>query len=426
MIVVEDRDFPAISTELHFHSGAATEPVGKEGVSYLAGQLLTRGTKRRSRSEFAQTIETLGSSLYVMVGREFTTVDGSTLTANKDQFCDLMHEALTEPSFEQSELDKLKRLTLAEIEERRDNDEALAQHLFYQALYHPNAYARPVKGTAESVAAITREDLFQAYERCFTPKHMLAAACGDINAETLKQQCDRLSSKLPQSAACEGVTVVANDPGTIRVILVDKPKRAQTQIFLGHMSVNVHHPDYFPLALGNTVFGGTFTARLSHEIREKRGWSYGAYSYLIGRRNHGAFVYRFYPAMKDAVAALELGLQLNQDLVDNGVTEAELTAAQSYLVNQFPFRLQTSRKKMRELLRIQLLGLAENYLETYISRIQSVTPESTNHALRTHLQPKDLTVVMVCTADQIAEQIRQIPGVGEVQIHPYDQVWDHS
>ena len=426
MIVVENRDFPTLATELHFRAGSATEKVGKEGVTYLAGQLLTRGTQRMKRAEFARTIETLGASLYVMVGREFTTVDGGTLTANKEQFFDLMHQALTEPSFEQSELDKLKRLTLAEMEERRDNDESLAQHLFYQALYHPNLYARPVKGNAESIASITRDDLYEAYQSCFTPANMLAAACGDIDAAELKQRCDHLSSGLPQSPASGRSEMTPSDPGTIRVILVDKPARTQTQIFLGHMSINVHHPDYFSLALGNTIFGGTFTARLSHEIREKRGWSYGAYSYLIGRQNHGAFVYRFYPAMKDAVAALGLGLQLHADLVEKGVSEEEMAAAQSYLVNQFPFRLQTSHKRMRELLRIQLLGLPEDYLESYISRIQAVTTESTNQALTTHLKADDLTVVMVCTADKVVEQIRELPGVGSVEIHPYDQNWDHS
>jgi zinc protease len=425
MIVVENRDFPALTTELHFCAGSAIEPKGKEGVTYMTGQLLTCGTQRLKRAEFTQRVETLGSSLDVMVGREFISVEGDSLSANRDEFFDLMHQALTEPAFDQVELDKLKRLTEAELKERCDNDEALAQHLFYQALYQPNAYARPVKGTVASINSITREDIVDTYERCFTPNHMRVGGCGDIDTAELKQRIDHLSSALPTSPAAPSFELKASDPGTIRVILVDKPERTQTQIFLGHMCISVHHPDFFPLALGNTIFGGTFTARLSHEIREKRGWSYGAYSYLIGRRHHGAFVYRFYPAMKDAVAALELGLKLHHDLVENGVSVDELDAVKSFLVNQFPFRLQTPRKQLHEKLRIQLLGLPEDYLETYVPRIQAITVADSNRALRTHLKPHDLTVVMVCTADKLVEQIRALPGVGQVEIYPYDKEWEH-
>lgn len=426
MILVESHDFPIVSMQLHFGLGSFIDPPGKEGLTYLTSQMLVRGSQTRNQAKYAEAVEMLGGSVSVITGREFITVSAGSLSRNLAEMCALVAEAITQPSFDEAELSKLKRLVISAIQERRDNDEALAQHLFYQALYQPGAYARPIKGTAESLERITREDIVACYQRVFTRAALLIGAAGDVDEPTFESVLAPMLEALPQGETPELPLIESRDPGTIKVVLVDKPNRTQTQIFGGHQCLAAAHPDRLPLLVGNTAYGGTFTARLSHEIREKRGWSYGAYSYVIARRSHGSFLFRFYPAMKDTVAALALGLELNQQLVDDGLTDDEVHFASRYLANHFPFRIETPRKRLQELVRLRMLKLAPDYLETYVSKIQEITPSQVNSALRTHIKPKDLTIVMVCTAEPLVDEIRALPGVGEVVIHPYDKNWPHS
>ena len=423
VILVESQDFPYVTTQLHFQTGAIDDPPGKEGLAYLTSKMLLRGTAKMAQAEFAEAIDVLGASLEISVGREGIVIEAETLSATYDRLMELVADALRSPAFAQEELDKLKRQTLAEIAERRDNDEELSHYLFNQILYAPDPYGRPTSGTPDSLARITRDDVVAEFGRLFTRRSLVVGAAGAVDSARLLAILDKTVGGLPEGAPVAERAVTIADPKTIRVVLVDKPDRTQTQIWIGHSAIPVSHPDHYALTLANTVYGGTFTARLSHEIREKRGWSYGAYSYVQSQKRHGAFVFRFYPAMKDTVNALKLGLKLQKDLVANGVTQKELDAAKSYLVNNFPFRLETPQSRLGEKMRVELLGLPADYVETYVKRLQGTTLAEVNAAIKRDLKADQLTVVMTCTAKELLAKIKKLPGVGEVIVHPYDREW---
>lgn len=418
-------DYPYATLQLYFVEGSLTDPHGKEGLLYLTSQMLMRGTASYTQQELAEEIEVLGGGLDVSVGREHVVIEGDTLSRNLERFGELLREALGRPSFPQEEIDKLRRQTIAEIDERRDNDEELARHLFYQVLFQPDVSARPVRGTPESLRRISREDIVRCYERVFVTANLLVGAAGHVAADDLSALLDsRLA--LPVGEARPDHTFDIRDPEHVRVVLVDKPGRTQSQVFFGHSTLDATDPDYYPLLVGSTIYGGTFTARLSQEIREKRGWSYGAYSYLQARRHTGSFVVRFYPATADTAQALELALEMQRQLIDDGVDDEEVAFAKSYLVNHFPFRLQTPRKRLDEMLRVRLLGLPEDTTERFVERIEAVTTVQINHALRRHLKSSALTVMVVCTASEVRAAIEAIDRVDEVEVHPFDLDWPHD
>ena len=425
MLFLPDRDHPFLHLQLHFVGGSASDPPGKEGLAYLTGQLLQRGAAGLSRRCFAEAVEGLGGALSVSVGRESLVVEADTLLRNRDAVLDRLADSVVRPDLLEEELDRLRRQTVAELEDLRDSDEDLAQHLFFQALYQPDPSARPVKGTEASLERIGPDDIRACYARIFTRANLFAAGCGDADGEELGATLERRLSDLPAGVPPPRPVVVTEDPGRIRVILVDKPERTQTQLFAGRSSVSASHPDFDALTVANTVFGGTFTARLSHEIREKRGWSYGAYSTLYALRSHGALVMRYYPARADTVAALELGLAMMRDWVADGVTEDEAAFARGYLHNHFPFRFESARKRLEQAVHLRLLGLPADHLDGYLDRIGAVTSDVANAALARHVRADDLTVVMVCSADGLQDAVRAVPGVGSVEVHPYDHDWPH-
>lgn len=426
VILESNHDFPYVQVHLTFHGGSLTDPPGKEGLAYIAAQMALRGTGALSESDFAEAVDRLGGSFEVSIGKQHVVADAEVLSRNLAPLLELVGQALTSPTNAQSELDKLVRQTVTEVEELRDSDEDLGRHIFDQARMQPDPSARPVKGTPDSLRAITLQDVQAAFKRQFVKKRLVVGAAGDVTPQAMKRHLDHAFSAMPEGAVSPPHTFDIRDPGTIRVILVDKPERTQAQVFLGHRGIAAGHPDYDALSVANTVYGGTFTARLSAEIREKRGWSYGAYSVMSGRKTEGSFTFRFYPATKDLLPALTLGLKMQRELIEQGVTDQEVEHATSYLVNNHPFRLDTPRKRLDDALRLELLDLPRDSTRTYVKRLSAVTVDQANAAVKKHLKWADLTVVIVCTATKaLQEAVAALPGVGQVVVHPYALDWPH-
>ncbi|MFT5431417.1 MAG: zinc protease [Myxococcota bacterium] len=421
MIQVINHDYPFASLHLYFRPGSRRDPDGLEGLTYLTAHMMMRGAGDRNYAEFSEALDCIGASLDIGVGRDTIAIEGDTLTRNLPGWLALTSDALRRPRFEPEELERLKRQTIAENEERRDSDEDLCAYIMYQELSRPDPAGRPIKGTAESLNRITIADIRRQHSTLMSRADLVAGACGDLEDDFEARVMDSLA--LPQGEHVEDQPYTSADPGRVRVILVDKPDRSQTQIMAGRLSLPVSSPDYYPLMVSNTVFGGTFTARLSQEIREKRGWSYGANSSLVAQRTTGMWNFHFYPAADDAVKALALGLDLHRQWASDGITAEELTFASSYLTNRFPFHLQTPRHRLMEKLRLRLLGLPADETSRYMSNVAAVTVEQANAATARHLPPGDLTVVMVCTAADLIGEIAALPSVDSVEVHPYDQDW---
>lgn len=422
-ILVESHAVEYVHLNIIQRSGALYDPVGAEGTTYLAAQMLLRGTRRRSRAELDEALDQLGAELDVSVGRESVVIEGEVLSRNLEPFVELVGEALRVPSFDPEELGLIQRLSIAELEQIRDADPELCAELFDRHMWWRHPYGRPVKGTLETLPRIGREDVVAHHERHLAEPNLLVAAAGDVDEEQLTSLLSAHLSGLGGSRTVHAELPPEPQGRGIRVLLVDKPDRTQTQIRWGHPCIRANHPDTIPLMVGNTIFGGTFTARLMQEIREKRGWSYGAYSRVYGDRRTGSFVFSYYPSVEDTLPALAFGQEMFGQFVDEGVTEKELEATKSYLVNAFAFLVETPARRMWQAVQTELLERPHDFIDTYTARVAAVTREDVNRAVRAHLRPDDLSLTMVCTAEQVQEGVAALPGVREVRVVPYDVEW---
>ena len=405
-LLVEDRTRPISTMSVNLAGGQLADPKGKEGLAFLTSQMLTRGTKQRTQAELSEALETLGSHLGISVARESTAIVGDALTRNFDAFEALVAEMLNEPSFPEEELEKLKRQTLAELKQVRDNDAALAKRFFVRAFYGDHVYGRPLRGTEESLSKITRDDVVDFYQNHYSAEGSISGACGDLTQARFQSYVDRITEGLPapKQDAPEIAAPMDWEPG-YRLDLVDKPERSQTQVFIGHPTLHANHDDYIALYLAHIIFGGTFTARLSQEIREKRGWSYGAYSYLHGDKHLGTFILRFYPGHGDTIPALEVADQLLRDYHQHGPTAEELENARRYIVNSHPMTLETAEKQLHERLACRMLGRDPAWLQTFIPAIKALTLEDLKRAIKRHLTPDDVVTTVVCSAEGLSEQL---------------------
>ncbi len=415
VIHVPDPTRPISTWSLTLRVGSLLDPPGKEGLAYLTGQMLTRGAGQLTQETIADELDFLGSHLSVSTGRDTTTLTGDALTRNLDAFEALLGTVLAEPTFPLDELDKLKRQTLAELAQVQDNDSALGQRFFVKRLFAGHPYGRPLKGTSKTIAAISRQDVVDFYRAHFKRGGAVLGVSGDADRARVATFLERTAARLPDAPASAMPVPPATPPAAYGALIVDKPERSQTQVYIGHPTLDANHPDFVPLLVAHTLFGGTFTAKLSHEIREKRGWSYGAYSYLSTDRHLGTFTIRFYPAIGDTLPAIQLADELFAALVKDGVTADEVAFAKSYLVNGHAFAIDTADKRLNELLGAHLQGRPADWVERFRALVDAVTPEQVNAAIRRHLTPDQVVVVVVATAKDLAEPLRTWARVKSVE-----------
>jgi len=414
-MLVEDHGRAISTWILSLPVGAMLDPPGKEGLAYLTGQLLLRGAAGLDQARFADELDFLGSTLSVGTGRERTTVSGDALTRHVDDFEGLLAAMLIEPALDAGELEKIKRQTIAELAQVRDNDAALGQRFFLRRLFSGHPYGRPVKGTEASLPGITIDDVRGFYRERFVAGGALLGASGDTSDERLAAFEAATVGRLPQRAADHPEVPELRTEAGYRVVLVDKPERSQTQVFIGHTTLDANHEDYLPLLVAQTVFGGTFTARLSHEIREKRGWSYGAYSYLATDRHLGTFTMRFYPSVADTLPAMQLADQLFSDLVVRGVSADELAFARDYLANGHAFAIDTAERRLSEQMSARLQGRPDGWVDGFVDEIRAVTPEQVDRAVKRHLTPDALVTSVVATASDLAGPLEAWSRVTSVE-----------
>lgn len=422
ILIERDAALPLIHGGICTRSGAGDDPVGLEGLTRICGRLMRRSAGGHGADEVDARIDRMGASLGLDSGHGSTALSGSVLERSFGDFMSLLEEILTAPGLHEQELERLKRETLAELIEILDSDQQLAQRWFLRSLFAGHSYGRTVIGTQDSLAAIQVADVRRCYERHFTRENLLFSFAGAVDLDQAARAVESIWTALPAGGGR------ASDPpaepvaaGGRRLIFVDKPERTQTQILIGGLGAHPNDQDYFPLLVANTVFGGTFTARLTHEVRAKRGWSYGAYSSLGYDRRRQAFSMWTFPKAEDAAPCIALELEMLSEWWERGVTEQELSWAKRYLAQSQAFSCDTAAKRVGMKLDELLSDLPPGHHDEFVARVSAVTLEETNRAIQNRISLEHLTVVVVGTHDLIGDGVREaIPKLGSDRIVPFD------
>jgi zinc protease len=328
---------------------------------------------------------------------------------------------LEKPGLAEAELGRLSRETQADLLESLDDDRGLARRWFRKKLFEGHPYGRSVSGTTSTLTKITQPEVARRARQLMQRDQLLFAFSGDIEASEAERFRERIVERLPPGNVGEDLTPQPTPVPGRRLVIVDKPDRTQTQIMIGGLGTHAADPDHTALLVGNTIFGGTFTARLTQEVRSKRGWSYGAYSNLPVDRRRQAFSMWTFPKAEDAGPCIALELELLHKLRDGGVTKKELAWAKRYLTRSHAFAVDTPAKRVGLLFDAALYDLPPGYYEDYLKRIAQVSLEDVNQALLARLPENDLLVVVVGTASALRTQVEAaIPNLASTEVVPYD------
>lgn len=412
---------PLLSIVVAFRTGSAHDPAGKEGLSRVTARMLRRGSAELDAMGTERAIDRLGGEVSFEVAISSTAVGAQVLARNATPFVDLLAKMISTPAFDEGELARLLRETRAELLESLDNDRGLADRFFRKKLFGAHGYGRTSRGTAASIAAIDREGVVAHHAKHYVRENAIVAMSGDVEPAFAERLARTIVDALPRGAA---PTEVLGDPSPItgrQLVFVDKPDRTQTQILIGSLGTSAHDPDHVPLVVANNIFGGTFTSRLTREVRGKRGWSYGASSRLgVDRKRHSFAMWTF-PAATDAAACVALEISLLEKLLESGVTDREIKFMQKYISRSWAFEIDTAQKRVHQALDVEILGLPRDYYEKYLEHVANVTAESANAALRARLDPKNLVIAVVGTASTTRDAVKaKIPDLASDEVVAYD------
>ncbi len=421
VLVAPSRALPRVSFRVALRAGSLHDPDDLVGLTRVESELVLRGTEKRSRREFAELIEGYGSSLSAEAGTESQSWGGEALTRHFAATFALLAEALRIPAFSKDELDRLVREMEAERTMRRDDDATLARLFFRKALFGAHAYGRDPLGTRKSLARLTPEKLREEHRRRLVRGNIVVSAAGDTDAASVSALIDAHLAWLPAGASLAAEVPPTPEPSGVTLYVVDKPERTQSQIIIGRPSLKGTNPDHVALNAAVTAFGGTFTAPLMHEVREVRGWSYGAYASIAEMRGRGGFSMFAAPAVGDTVGCLELMVELYKKLWAGDYPESLFEFGRTYLRQQHPFAVATPDARASEYTHAELLGRPEDWVETYPAKLDALRPLEIGQTPKRYLSDTDFVVVLVATHAELEHALKNLSFAPEIKVLPYDK-----
>ena len=421
VILLEDQRTEYVSVELSILTGSRYDPVGKAGLVNLTGEMLFRGTETKNYKQLSEAFDFLGSEIDIDTDNISLTIDGDTIKRNREAFFELLAEVILKPAFVPEELNSAKRDVENEILINLDEDEDVCRLFFKRMLFHDKREGRPSEGFLRDLRAISVDDVNDFYRQHFYGSNMILGVAGAVSEKELKELIGAYFSDLPQSPAKEPVIPSLQNFTGREVVLVDRDERSQTQIMLGHLGPPPTDSDTPALKVALTAFGGSFTARMMSEIRVKRGLSYGAYSHLIPYPEYSVIRLWTFPSAETTVETLQITLELYDELAVSGITDEELEFAKNYLIDGFPRTISTAQEFLHELIRGRQLGLPDQDLFNFRERIAKVTRDDVIRAINNHLTPKQLVIVVLCTAKPFATLLDRLDGITSTTVVRYDE-----
>jgi len=409
---------PVVTVRFLVGTGSFADPAGQEGMAQLCWSAALRGAGDKDRAHFAEALEALGAHVDTGVDKLGATVVGEVLVDQLDAFLPLLADVVLRPRLESDEIEKARTQQLGDIVHLRDEDEALAHQAIGRYLYRGQQLGRPTGGTEQSLARIRPADIRSWHKRQIALGNVQMGFAGDIEPSRAQALAQKYFGELPTGHPPAKVAAAQPVLSGRRLLVLDKPRRSQAQFVLAQSAPPVGHRDHIALLVANTVLGGTFSSRLTHEIRELRGWSYHAWSSLAAGPGLSTLALGFAPANADAAPSLDLAVRILDELQREGITPAELRFAKDYLKGAHRFSLETADRELDQRLRAAHLGLPADDLDTFAARVEAVDLKTANRALREHLHAQHIVGVVVGSGKALTEKLNQAAAQFTVETLP--------
>jgi zinc protease len=416
VLLLPAHKLPTFNMQMVVLSGGLADKPDYHGLASFTASLLREGTTKRSSKDIAEQVDALGATLTATAGLSSltSTVSTSGLVENLDQTLDLFADVIRNPTFPQTEVDKYKTRTLAQLQFQRSIPQFLAAEQLNRAIYGANHPASFVAPPAESIKKLTSKDLADFHSTYYRPNNAILAIVGDVTMKDIMPKLEKAFGDW-QRADVPATTIPPAPAQTeSKIYLIDRPGSVQTVLQLGTLGIERTSPDYFAVLLADRVLGGGPSGRLFLNLREDKGYTYGAYSNFGGSKFRGTWVSSSEVRTDVTEGAMkEFMYELNR-LRNQPVSAEELDNAKRAIVGSFALSLEQPTTLLQNIITQKLYNLPADYWDTYPQKVAAITAADVQRVAQKYIDLGHLQVVAVGDATKAREVLAKY---GKVELY---------
>ena len=416
VVLLPAHKVPTFTMQMVVLSGGLVDKPDYRGLASFTATLLREGTAKRSSKDIAEQVDALGASLGANSGFSSmtSTVSIGGLVENIDQTLELFADVIRNPTFPQAEVDKYKTRTLAQLQFQRSIPQFLAAEQFQKAIYGTSHPASLIAPPAESLKKLSTKDLAEFHSTYYRPNNAFLAVVGDVTMKELVPKLEKHFGDWQKGDVPATTIPAAPAQSESRIYLIDRPGSVQTVLQLGTLGIERTSPDYFAVLLADRVFGGGPSARLFLNLREDKGYTYGAYSTFGGSKFRGTWVSSSEVRTDVTEGAMkEFMYELNR-MRDEIVPAEELDNAKRAIIGSFALSLEQPSTLLQNIITQKLYNLPADYWDTYPQKVSAITAQDVQMAAKKYLDLGHLQVVAVGDAAKAREILAKY---GKVELY---------
>jgi zinc protease len=408
----EHRQVPLVTVLALVPVGASSDPSDRPGLAAITGDMLDEGCGDRSALDVHEALGRIGAQLDIDVGHDATVITLTSLERFLDRGLELVRDMLMRPRFEQREFDRVRDLRLNRLLQSKDMPPALADRAFTQLLYRNHPYGHMPIGSEGALRSLIIRDISAFHRRAFVPSRTTVIAVGHASHEFMAAAVERAFAGWtadPPEPIADPDTFPVPTPPTARLALVHRAGGAQSELRMGHVGLSRRSPEYHAALVANMVLGGQFVSRINMNLREDKGYTYGARTAFEFRRAPGPFVlYASVQADATAAALREALAEITAIRGERPVTNEELELGRASLTRGYPRNFETADQIARGAAQLALYELPNDYFSTFVPKVLALTAQEVTETAARHIHPDRLLTVIVGDRDRLMASLKAL------------------
>jgi zinc protease len=419
VILSQRPGLPVVAANLIVRSGSDANPLARPGLANFTATMLIEGTATRKSLAIADEVARLGGRLTAGSSMDATQVQGFSLTKNFGGMLDLLADVVLHPSFPEEEVGRQRASRLSQLLSLKDDPGSVADRIMLASLYgveHP--YGLLEIGTEASNKSISRTDIQSFWQTHFVPSNAALVVAGDISRADVQRLAEGALGSW-RGPAAPTPTLAPPQPAGARVIIVDKPGAPQTELRVGTIGTSRKSPDYTPAVVMNAALGGMVSSRINLNLREDKGYTYGAFSNFRFNRTEGPFIVTSAVRTDVTAPALTEVFKELRAIAQQPIPDAELSQAKELIVRSLPTRFETSTNAAASYAVPYIYDLGLDYWSGYPKEIATVNAAAAQAAAKKYLQPERMIAVAVGDRAKIQPELEKL-NFGAIEIRNAD------
>ncbi len=415
IVVIEDHELPTFMLQLVIDRGGIAEPKGKEGLAQATAMQLRQGTRTKTSEQISEALDSLGASFGARADLGSVFLSTSGLVEHMDATLAIFADVLRNPTFPQSELEPYKQRLISQIHNQRSSPQFVAQEQLAGAIYG-DFPAGTLVPPESSIRGLTSADLAAFHADNFAPNLGMVLVAGDVTMAQIKPKLERVLGDWSRKNVEPTRFAPVAGPAKGGVFVIDRPASVQTSLVMGSLAIKGDDPDRFAISVMNRILGGSPASRLFMNLREEKGYTYGAYSSVSSNRYPGVASASAEVRTEVTEGAMREFMSEFERLAKQPVSDVELANAKRAIIGGFALSLENPQSFLSNVYQQKLYGFPADYWEQYPQRIAAVTKDDVARVAAKYFDPSRMQIIAVGEAAKIRDVMAKYGQVRESSI----------